>query len=203
MTSRRVALAAFSGLCLAACGSGESAPSAGGAQAGCMTRAYGEIGGPVALTDQTGLRVTQEDFTGRPSMVYFGFTYCPDICPMTLVTLSEAYERLPEGVDPPRTILISVDPERDTPEAMKEYIATPAFPDDIVGLTGSPSDIRKAADAFSADYQRVETPESLADYTMDHTSILYLMDENWELKTFFTHQDDPESIATCLAEHLS
>ena len=197
-----ILFASLTSLLLAGCGSGERAPSAGGAKAGCMTRAYGEIGGPVSLIDQTGLRVTEADFKGRPSMVYFGFTYCPDICPMTLVTLNEAYERLPEEIEPPRTILISVDPERDTPEAMKAYIETPAFPDDIVGLTGSPGDIRAAADAFSADYQRVETPESLADYTMDHTSILYLMDADWKLKTFFTHQDDAESIATCLAEHL-
>ena len=197
-----ILFASLTSLLLAGCGSGERAPSAGGAEAGCMTRAYGEIGGPVSLIDQTGLRVTEADFKGRPSMVYFGFTYCPDICPMTLVTLNEAYERLPEEIEPPRTILISVDPERDTPEAMKAYIETPAFPDDIVGLTGSPADIRAAADAFSADYQRVETPESLADYTMDHTSILYLMDADWQLKTFFTHQDDAESIATCLAEHL-
>ncbi len=195
-------LAAVAGLLLSGCGPGESAPSAGGAKAGCMTRAYGEIGGPIALTDHTGLRVTQEDFKGRASMIYFGFTYCPDICPMTLVTLEAAYESLPDGVEPPRTLLISVDPERDTPEAMKAYIETPAFPDDIVGLTGSKADIRAAADAFAADYQRIETPDSLADYTMDHTSILYLMDENWQLKTFFTHQDDAESIASCLAEHL-
>ena len=187
---------------LAGCGPGEPAPTAGGAKAGCMTRAYGEIGGPVALTDHTGMRVTEADFEGRASMVYFGFTYCPDICPMTLVTLEQAYGKLPDGVAPPRTILITVDPERDTPEAMKTYIETEAFPDDIVGLTGSPAEIRAAASAFSADYQRIEAPDSLSEYTMDHTSILYLMDENWELKTFFTHQDDADSISACLAEHL-
>ncbi len=191
-------------LSLMACGSGGGSPepSAGGANAGCMTRAYAEIGGPVTLVDQTGKAVTEADFKGRASMVYFGFTYCPDICPMTLVTLEQAYERLPEGVAPPRTILITVDPERDTPQAMAQYISTEAFPDDIVGLTGSPEAIRAAADAFKADYARVEAPESLAEYTMDHTSILYLMDENWQLKSFFTHQDTAESISACLAEHL-
>lgn len=167
-----------------------------------MTRAYSQIGGPIALTDHTGAAVTEADFAGAPAMVFFGFTYCPDVCPMTLVTLEQAYSRLPDGVAPPKTVLISVDPERDTPEALASYISTGAFPDDITGLTGSTEAIRAAADAFVADYQRIETPESLATYTMDHTSLLYLMDDNWELATFFTHGDDPDSMASCLAEHL-
>lgn len=167
-----------------------------------MTRAYSNIGGPIRLIDETGAEVTEADFTGAPAMVFFGFTYCPDVCPLSLLTLEQAYNQLPDGVTPPKTILISIDPERDTPEALAQYIATDAFPDDITGLTGSPEAIRAAADVFIADYQRIETPESLAQYTMDHTSLLYLMDENWELATFFTHGDDPASMATCLAQHL-
>jgi len=167
-----------------------------------MTRAYEEIGGPVSLIDETGAPVTQEDLKGRPTMVFFGFTYCPDICPMTLTRLKDAYARLPEGVAPPHTALITVDPERDTPETIKAYVETEAFPEDITGLTGTPDQIRAAADAFVADYQRIDQPESLADYTMDHTSLIYLMDETWSLATFFTHQDTPDDIATCLAQHL-
>lgn len=188
---------------LAACGApAADAPRAGGAEAGCATRAYDNIGGPISLVDETGARVTEADFKGRPTMIYFGFTYCPDICPMTLVTLDRAYGQLPEGVEVPQTLLISIDPERDTPEQMATYISTPAFPDDIKGLTGSAEEIRAAADAFFADYTRIETPDSLAEYTMDHTSILYLMDEDWNLATFFTHQDTADSIATCLVEKL-
>ncbi|MEO0465566.1 MAG: SCO family protein [Pseudomonadota bacterium] len=189
-------------LVLAACGGASPSPTAGGSEGGCMTRAYSQIGGPIALTDHTGAAVTEADFAGAPAMVFFGFTYCPDVCPMTLVTLEQAYSRLPDGVAPPKTVLISVDPERDTPEALASYISTGAFPDDITGLTGSTEAIRAAADAFVADYQRIETPESLATYTMDHTSLLYLMNDNWELATFFTHGDDPDSMASCLAEHL-
>lgn len=187
---------------LAACGSEPPTPTAGGAEAGCMTRAYSEIGGPIDLIDETGARVTEADFKGRPTMVFFGFTYCPDICPMTLVALEQAYDMLPEGTAPPRTALISVDPERDTPDAIRAYIETDAFPDDIKGLTGSPEALRAAADAFMADYARIETPESLAEYTMDHTSLIYLMDEDWQLATFFTHHDQPADISACLAQHL-
>jgi len=189
-------------LALVACGGAEQTPTAGGAQAGCMTRAYSEIGGPISLIDQTGARVTEADFAGTPTLVFFGFTYCPDICPMALYTMGQAIDQLPEGTTAPRTVLISVDPERDTPEALATYLSNDAFPDGAVGLTGTPEEIRAAADVFKAGYERVETPESLAGYTMDHTSLIYLMDEDWSLKTFFTHQDDAASMAQCLAEHL-
>ena len=135
----------ISGLMLGACGQADaptSQNSAGGAAGGCHTRAFAEIGGPISMIDTSGASVTEADFKGRPSLVYFGFTYCPDICPATLVTVERALRRLPEDTPPPRTILISVDPERDTPESMKSYISTKVFPDDIVGLTGSPEQVK-------------------------------------------------------------
>lgn len=191
------------GLALAACSPSPSSPSAGGAQAGCMTRAYDTIGGPISLTAHTGERVTEATFKGAPTLIYFGFTYCPDICPGTLVAVNRAYEALPEGIEAPQTLLITVDPERDTPEALAEYVSTSAFPDNLMGLTGTEEEIAAAADVFIAQYERIETPDSLAEYTMDHTSLLYLMDENWELKTFFAEADaDPDYIASCLAQHI-
>ncbi|MEM8615892.1 MAG: SCO family protein [Pseudomonadota bacterium] len=196
--------AALSALALAACSGPSITPTAGGAEAGCATRAYDTIGGPFELIDNTGRTVTEADFKGTPTLIFFGFTYCPDICPSTLVRIKNAYDRLPDDIAPPQTILVSVDPERDTPEALTQYISTPAFPDNLVGLTGTPEAIRAAADAFIADYSRVDAPESLAEYTMDHTALLYLMDEEWTLKTFFSESDsDPEAMATCLAKHLS
>ena len=188
---------------LAACAPAPEAPTAGGAKAGCMTRAYSEIGGPISLVDQTGARVTEADFKGTPTLVFFGFTYCPDICPMALYTIGQAIDQLPEGTTAPRTVLISVDPERDTPEALSIYLSNAAFPDGAVGLTGTPEEIRAAADGFRAGYERIETPESLAGYTMDHTSLIYLMDEDWSLKTFFTHETDATGMAECLAQHLA
>ncbi|WP_213269756.1 SCO family protein [Hyphomonas sp.] len=204
-TSLSFVLPAF--LLLAACG-GSEAPasggtavaSSGGTQSGCASRAYSEIGGPISLIDHTGARVTQEMYKGQPTVIYFGFTYCPDVCPAALSTLGAAYRRLPEGETPPQTLLISVDPERDTPEALATYITTPAFPAGLTGLTGTPEEIRAAADAFLADYARIEQPESLAEYTMDHTNLIYVMDADWRLKTFFTHEDTPETISACLTE---
>ena len=199
-----VYLSALSFVFLAACGSGGSeTPQAGGAAAGCMTRAYDTIGGPFTLTTHTGDRVTDATYRGQPTLIYFGFTYCPDICPGTLVAVQKAYESLPKGIDPPQTLLISVDPERDTPEALASYVTLPAFPKNLVGLTGSPEEVQTVADAFIVQYERIETPNSLAEYTMDHTSLLYLMDADWQLKTFFAEADlRPQSLANCLAKHL-
>jgi len=176
----------------------------GGSQASCSSRTYENIGGPISLLNQDGEQVTEADFSDRPSLVYFGFTYCPDICPGTLVAVKNAYDRLPEGVEPPRTILITVDPERDTPEALKQYVSSNAFPKNTIGLTGSDEEIQSALDAFLAYSERIETPESLAEYTMDHSSILYLMDKNWKLQTFFSESVwNPESMANCIATHLN
>lgn len=193
----------LAGLALAACGQSPSSPSAGGAQAGCMTRAYDSIGGPISLVSHTGERVTEATYKGAPTLIYFGFTYCPDICPGTMVALNRAYDLLPQGVTPPQTLLITVDPERDTPEALAAYVNTQAFPDNLIGLTGTKAEIEAAAEAFIVQYERIETPDSLAEYTMDHTSLLYLMDENWQLKTFFAEADaSPDYVAECLAQHI-
>jgi len=168
-----------------------------------MSRAYAEIGGPFSLIDHTGAPRTEADFTGAPTLIYFGFTYCPDICPATLVAIERAYQNLPENVAPPQTLLITVDPERDTPEALAQYVSTEAFPDNLVGLTGSPAQIAAAAEGFFAQYERIEQPESLSDYTMDHTSLLYLMDADWQLATFFAEGAyQPAEMAQCLVEHI-
>ncbi|MEX1251766.1 MAG: SCO family protein [Hyphomonas sp.] len=202
----RMPLLALMFASLAACGPAPettaSAPAvaaqSGGAQSSCLSRAYPEIGGPISLISSTGAQVTEADFKGQPTLIYFGFTYCPDVCPMTLTTVAAAYRKLPESVAPPQTLLISVDPARDTPDALATYVANKAFPKGLQGLTGTQAEIRAAADAFKADYSRVDQPDSMAEYTMDHTSLLYLMDENWQLKTFFTHQDTADTIAECL-----
>ena len=177
-------------------------PRSGGVKSGCLSRAYPEIGGPISLVSHTGEAVTEDTFKGHPALIYFGFTYCPDVCPMTLVSIARAYKMLPEGMAPPQTLLISVDPERDTSETLAQYVTTAAFPDNMVGLTGTSGQVRAAADSFIADYSRISDDSSSAGYTMDHTSLLYLMDADWKLKTFFTHEDTSETIAACLAEVL-
>jgi protein SCO1/2 len=187
-------------LLLAACGKGNSQGVP--VDSACTSRAYAEIGGPFALTRQDGVAVTQDDFKGRHTLVYFGFTYCPDVCPMTLVTVRRALELLPEGKERPQTVLISIDPERDTPEALAAYTASNAFPKGLIGLTGTPEAIKAAANGFRAGYNRVDDPGSSAGYTMDHTSIVYLMSPDWTLETFFTHEASAESMSACLGELL-
>lgn len=207
--SYRTLAAALGALVACACAPStppsDAAPAkarSGGAQSGCLSRSYPEIGGPVSLINDKGEAVTEETFKGRPALIYFGFTYCPDVCPMTLVTIARAHKMLPEGMEPPQTLLISVDPERDTAETLAQYVTTAAFPENLVGLTGTAQQVRAAADSFIADYSRIDDDSSSAGYTMDHTSLLYLMDEDWKLKTFFTHEDTSETIAACLAEVL-
>jgi protein SCO1 len=207
----RTLLAAFGALAATACSpsappsdtaAAPAAPRSGGVKSGCLSRAYPEIGGPISLVSHTGQTVTEDSFKGHPTLIYFGFTYCPDVCPMTLVSIARAYKMLPEGMAPPQTLLISVDPERDTPETLAQYVTTAAFPDNLVGLTGTKEQVRAAADSFIADYSRIDDDSSTAGYTMDHTSLLYLMDADWKLKTFFTHEDTSETIAACLTEVL-
>jgi protein SCO1/2 len=173
-----------------------------GGRSGCATRAYSEIGGPISLIDQNGERRTEADFRGSPSLVYFGFTFCPDVCPTTLAKLDRALEQLPAGTPRPRPILISIDPARDTPEALKLYLSTPAFPQDTVGLTGTEEEIKAATTAFKAAAWRIDQPDSAAGYTMGHTDIVYLMNPDWTLSTFFTMENTPEQMAICIAERL-
>lgn len=157
------------------------------------------IGGPIALTANTGAPMTEANFKGRKSLVFFGFTYCPDVCPATLFKIGSAMALLPEGVKKPRTLLISVDPARDTPEALTAYIASNGFPADIIGLTGTSDQLEAASKAFVAPFERMDDPDSAAGYLMNHSSILYLMDENWKLESFFTAEERPEAIASCIA----
>lgn len=168
----------------------------------CSSRAYAEIGGPFSLIDHKGFAVTQDDYTSNYSLVYFGFTYCPDVCPLSLVKIRQALDLLPESITKPQTLLISIDPERDTPELMKTYIENESFPDDLVGLTGSLDQVTAAANAFKAYFSKFEDDTSSADYSVDHSTITYLMDRNWQLKTYFTAQETPENMAHCLADLL-
>lgn len=161
------------------------------------------IGGPFTLVDQDGRTVTDADFRGRAMLVYFGFTYCPDVCPYSLQIMDAALERLSEAERARfQPILITVDPERDTPEALREYVAAPAFPDGLIGLTGTPDQIREAARAYRVYYARVDDDGTLADYTMDHSSIVYLMDETGAFADLFPHDTSPEVMADRLKAFL-
>jgi protein SCO1/2 len=132
------------------------------------------IGGPFKLTDQNGQIVTDEDLKGRPFLVFFGFTHCPDVCPTTLFEVSEILRALGPDADRTRALFITVDPERDTPAVMKDYLSS--FDPHLSGLTGNAAEIAAVAKAYRVYFKKV--PLEQGDYTMDHTAIVYLMDKD-------------------------
>lgn len=165
---------------------------------GCATRTSAAVGGPLDLVDQDGKPFTEANLKGRPSLIYFGFTYCPDVCPTALQSMDRALDEAGPAGDRIQPVLISVDPERDTPDALKAYVETDVFPDGLIGLTGTPEQVRAAAQAWKVGYQKVETTGSAAGYLVDHSSIMYLMDSEGKLATFFTDSSRPSEIARCI-----
>jgi len=156
------------------------------------------IGGPFSLIDQDGVRRTDEDFRGRYMLVFFGFTYCPDICPTTLAVLKSALEDIGPLADDVVPILISVDPGRDTPETLKPYLAS--FGPQFVGLTGTKEEVDQAVAAYRAYYEIIDAES--ADYTVSHTSIVYLMDEEGNFITNYALDLGPDAIAADLSRQI-
>jgi protein SCO1/2 len=146
------------------------------------------IGGPFTLTTQDGKRLSSDELKGKPFAVFFGFTYCPEICPTTLYELTQTIEALGDTADKMRYLFITVDPERDTPEQMKTYLSS--FDKRIIGLTGTPEDIKAAADAYRVFYEKVKTDDS---YTMNHTALVYLMDADGKFKDVLATGVPPET----------
>lgn len=156
------------------------------------------IGGPFSLTDQNGRTVTEQDFKGRPFLVFFGFTHCPDICPTTMFEISEILRKLGPDGDRMRAVFITVDPERDTPAALKDYVSS--FDPRIVALTGDEAAIAAVAKSYRAIYRRVPLKEG--GYTMDHLAIVYLMGKDGRFVTRF-HLNRPIDVAAAeLRKHF-
>jgi protein SCO1/2 len=155
------------------------------------------VGGPFSLVDHTGRRVTDQDFSGRYMLIFFGFTHCPDICPSALQVMSEVVDRLGPKADRITPILITLDPERDTPDQLARYVAS--FHPRLVGLTGTPAEIAAAAKAYRVYYRKAATEASADTYTIDHTSIVYLMGPDGELVAHFTHATSVDDMAARIA----
>jgi len=132
-----------------------------------------DVGGAFHLTDQNGARVDEKILKGKWTAVFFGYTFCPDVCPTTMTTLAQAIDRMGERAKAFQVVFITVDPERDTPAQLKTYLSSPAFPRGAIGLTGAPADIAAAARAYHVYYKKAGAE---AGYGVDHTSIVYLMD---------------------------
>lgn len=157
------------------------------------------IGGPFVLTDHNGKRVSEADYAGRHLLVYFGYTYCPDVCPTELQTMTEALDLMGASASAVQPLFITIDPERDTVSEMADYVSN--FHPSMVGLTGSAEDIDAAAKTYRVYYAKGPVDEDDA-YLMDHSSFVYLIDPNGRYVTHFGPLTPPQEMADKIASFL-
>ncbi|MBV8193154.1 MAG: SCO family protein [Alphaproteobacteria bacterium] len=158
------------------------------------------IGGPFTLVDQNGRTVTSDSLKGKPTLIYFGYTYCPDVCPTSLQLMANAIDDLgPDAAKKVNLVFITVDPERDTPQLLKGYVEN--FGPSFVGLTGTPQQVADATRAYRVYYQKVPGKDG-GPYLMDHSSIVYVLDRNGRFVTHFTHEAKAEAIAAAVKKLL-
>ncbi len=156
------------------------------------------VGGPFKLVDQNARPITDADMKGKPFLVFFGFTHCPDVCPTTLFEVSEIFRALgPEAKDV-RALFVTVDPERDTPSVLKDYLSS--FDPRIIGLTGDEAAVAAAEKAYRVYAKKV--PTDGGGYTMDHTAIVYLMNKDGRFVTPFNMKRTPQDAAADLKRYL-
>lgn len=156
------------------------------------------IGGPFTLTDQNGKTVTDKDLMGKPTLIFFGFTRCPDICPSTLFDIKEMLQVAGKDAGRVNVVFVSVDPDRDTPELLKDYLES--FDSRIIGLNGTPEQIEEISKLYRVYAKKIPTTED--DYTMDHTAIIYLMDKEGRFVNAFNLQRPPEEAMQELKKYL-
>jgi cytochrome oxidase Cu insertion factor (SCO1/SenC/PrrC family) len=160
-----------------------------------------QIGGPFALIDGDGHAVTERSFPGKWLLIYFGYTYCPDVCPTSLNRVAEALDRLgPDGAEI-QPLFITVDPERDTPAMLRDYVK--AFDPRLIGLTGSPEAIAAAAKAYRVYYRRTDQGSGASDYLIDHSALTYLVDPQGAVVAYFSHNDSAESMAATIRKLIN
>jgi protein SCO1/2 len=170
-----------------------------GAPAGMQQAAA--IGGPFTLEGPDGKPVTDEAFRGKVMLVYFGYTFCPDVCPTTLNDVAQALDKLGARADKLAPVFITVDPARDTPAVMKQYTA--AFSPRIEGLTGTAEQIKAVAREYRVYYAPHRTGPNPGDYTMDHSSILYVVAPNGQFAGIIRADEGPDAMAADLSKYLS
>ncbi len=158
------------------------------------------IGGPFTLTDQNGKPFTEKDLAGAPTLMFFGFTHCPDVCPTTLFEVSEVLRAAGDNADKVRVLFVSVDPARDTPAMLKDYLAS--FDGRIIGLAGTQEQTDAIASAYKVYARKIPTGDAPEDYTMDHTAIVYLLDKQGRFVNAFNLQRPPEEAARDLSGYL-
>jgi protein SCO1 len=159
----------------------------------------GTVGGPFTLVDQNGQKRSDNEFRGKLMIVYFGYTFCPDVCPTDLMAITEALNALGPAAEGVQPVFITVDPERDTP-LLKDYIA--AFHPSLIGLTASPEEIRRVANSYKAFYRKVPGGQQ-GEYSIDHAGIIYLMGRDGEYLGFLPPQTDPGKLTQVLRKYLA
>lgn len=177
----------------------------GRGDAGSASRQIGStgqpnVGGPFQLVNQDGQAVDQTLLNGKWSLVFFGFTYCPDYCPTTLAMLEATKTALGDRADEVQIVFISIDPERDTPQALKDYLSSDGFPEGVIGLTGTPEQVRVAADAWRAVYQKVGEGEA---YTMNHSLTIYLTGPDGRFRSALGHDLGPDNAARIIGQAMA
>ena len=158
------------------------------------------IGGPFTLTDHTGKRVTDKDFLGKPLLIFFGFTNCPDICPSGLQVMAAALDKLGSKGSKVTPIFITLDAQRDTPEKLAQYVKS--FHPRLVGLTGSEMELAAAAKAYRVYAQKVSDDATPGSYTYDHAAIIYLMGADGAFITHIPHTTNVEQVVSILDKSL-
>ena len=158
------------------------------------------VGGPFTMVNHRGETVTEKSFLGKPMLLFFGFTFCPDVCPTELQVMAAALDELGDKGKDIQPIFVSIDPERDKPEVMAAYVSN--FGNRFIGLTGSAEQVAAIAGAYRIFYARQENKERPADYLMDHSSIVYLMGPDGKFLKHFTYTTDAKALAQGIAEAL-
>jgi protein SCO1/2 len=157
------------------------------------------VGGPFTLIDHNGAQKTDADFRGRLLLIYFGFTYCPDVCPTDLVAMASAVDQLGTRGDAVQPLFITVDPERDTPEHLAQYV--PAFHPRLIGLTGTQDAVRRVAEAYKVFVEKVPGAAS-SSYSLNHSGFLYLMDAQGGYLGFFPPGTTADRLVHIIQRHL-
>ena len=158
------------------------------------------IGGPFQLVDQDGRPVDETMLEGKWSLVFFGFTYCPDYCPTTLQVLDATKQRLGDRAEDLQIVFITIDPARDTPQVLNDYLSTDGFPEGVIGLTGTPEQVDAAAKAYGAPYQKVGEGEG---YTMNHGLTIYLMGPDGGFRSAVAHDLRPDRAADVIGRVMA
>ncbi len=157
------------------------------------------VGGPFTLVDDTGAPVTERTLEDKPSAIYFGYTFCPEVCPTTLLDLSHWIQKLGPDADKLNYVFVTIDPQRDTPQLMHTYLSS--FDKHIRGFTGTPEQIAKIAQEYHVYYKKIPTDDG--DYVMDHSAIIYLMGSDGRLVNVIAYQENDASALTKLRSLLA